>query len=229
LVPDDLNTEVDHQQVVLNGGAFRHIRALADAGAVTPTAFVLEELITYDRYEALCAYMGQMNRSCSWWIGDLLLYGEGAYGERYAQAANATGLAEQTLMNRAWVCSSIPPERRLPGVPFSVHAAVASRKPSEQKKWLRLAQQNGWTRAQLVHELREDDHQAALERGDTTIERPEVVPPVSVEEAPEIGRLATYVRSLQQLVEEDEEGWYRVPRAEFDKLINRLQVLATRG
>lgn len=131
------------------------MKRLEDAGVVTSTSLDLSDAnITYDQYEALGAYFGSMNRSCSWWIGDWLLFGEGTFGERWAQAATHTGLAEQTLSNRMTVCRHVPPSRRRASLPFAVHAEVAPLTAREQKLWLDRAERHQWTRAELRKEMK---------------------------------------------------------------------------
>lgn len=149
------NPEVDHEQLALDGAAFQHIVALAEAGAITPTSLDLSDPeMSYETYEALGTYLGRMNRSCSWWIGDWLVFGEGVYGEKFAQAVTATGLAEQTLLNRAYVSRNVPREIRVASLPFSVHAEVASLPARDQRRWLKRAAQGNWTRAELRSEMK---------------------------------------------------------------------------
>jgi hypothetical protein len=147
---EQFNPEADHEQLVLDGDAFRAIVSLAEAGAITPTSLDLEDPdLPFETYEMLGAYLGRMNRSCSWWIGDWLVFGEGAYGDKFAQAVTATGLAEQTLLNRAYVSRNVARSIRRASVPFSVHAEVAPLPPKDQKKWLERAEKHNWTRADL--------------------------------------------------------------------------------
>lgn len=125
--------------------------ALERAGAtVTPTSLDIPDVaISYESLENLCSFLGTLNRGCEWWTGDLLLQIEMRYGEKVAQAAEATGLAPQTIMNRISVCKHVPRQRRKNGLSFSVHAEVAYREPDEQVEWLEKAAANRWTRAQL--------------------------------------------------------------------------------
>lgn len=125
--------------------------ALERAGAITELGLDLSSggEITYEQYEALGSLLGRWRRSSGWWIGDWINYGEGAWGERYAQALHETKLAEQTLLNMSYVCRQIPYERRLDGVDFSVHAVVAPLPPREQKAWLKKAKAGDWTVAEL--------------------------------------------------------------------------------
>ena len=142
------NAEVDHHQLSLD--AFDAFTTLATAGLITPTSLDLTDPeMAFESYEMLGAYLGRMNRSCSWWIGDWLVFGEGVYGEKFAQAVHATGLAEQTLLNRSSVCRNVARSMRRAALPFSVHAEVASLPAKEQKKWLDRAEKYNWTRAEL--------------------------------------------------------------------------------
>jgi hypothetical protein len=136
-------------------GAIELLQNLEEAGALTETALLLTDPnLPFDRYEALGHYLGRMNRSCSFWIGDWLNFGEHIYGETMAQAAEGTGLAPQTLANRMSVCRHIPPERRRAALAFGVHAEVAYLEPKERDAWLDRAEEGQWTRAKLREEMR---------------------------------------------------------------------------
>src|SRR4029077_16275800 len=132
---------------------FDALASFAEHGALTPTAFQPEKFgeLTYDQYETLAGAFGAVNRSCAWWIGDLLNAAEGVHGESFAQIAFRTGLSEQTLLNRKYVCAHVPPDRRRASLPFSVHAEVAALSAREQKRWLDRAEKGGWTR-EIVRE-----------------------------------------------------------------------------
>lgn len=131
------------------------LRDLEEAGALTETALMLTDpSMSYDRFEALGHFLGKVNRSCAFWIGDWLNFGEQIYGEKVAQAAEATGLAAQTLANRMSVCRHIPPERRRASLAFGVHAEVAYLEPRERDLWLDRAEREQWTRAKLRGEMR---------------------------------------------------------------------------
>lgn len=147
---EQFNPDANHEQLLLDGDAFRAIVTLAEGGAISPVSLDLSDpSLPFESYEMIGAYLGRMNRSCSWWIGDWLVFGEGVYGDRFAQAVTATGLAEQTLLNRAYVARNIARELRRPTVPFSVHAEVAALPPKEQKRWLKKAEDGNWTKADL--------------------------------------------------------------------------------
>lgn len=127
--------------------------SLKESGAITDTELRLPPDISYSSYEALAMMLGRVKRSTSWLIGDLILYGETVYGEKYAQAITLTGLAEQTCANYASICKNIPPSRRRVGISFSLHQEVAYLEPQQQNEWLDKAEQQEWTKAKLRYEL----------------------------------------------------------------------------
>lgn len=155
---EDTTTPAAAEVVPLDSAerALSLIRDLEASGALTPTRLDLPPETRFTTYEALGSFLGRVKRSSSWWIGDWLNFGEGVYGEKYAQAVTATGLDEQTLMNYAYVCRSVAPSRRREALPFGVHAEVAPLDPAEQTAWLDRAEEQGWTRADLRAAMREE-------------------------------------------------------------------------
>lgn len=122
---------------------------------ITPISLTLTDPdLAWEHFEDLGAFLGKMNRACSWWVGDLILYGEQLFGHNHAQIESALGLAPQTIANRASVCRHIPPSQRRAALPFGVHAEVAYLEPKERDRWLDKAELGQWTRAKLRYEMR---------------------------------------------------------------------------
>lgn len=129
---------------------------LEEAGALTPTKLELTDPnLPYEQYVALGRFLARIKRSSSWWIGDWINFGEGVYGEKYAQAVEATGLDTETLQNYRWVAEKVPPTRRVATLAFSIHQCVAALEPDAQREWLQRTLDEGWNRDRLRHELRE--------------------------------------------------------------------------
>ena len=166
-VVDDLRPDVEPEQLQLDEkalGLFSPLRAIAREGGLTAVSLDLSAGgdLDFSAYEKLGTYLGIMNRSCMWWVGDWLVYGEGRYGDSFAQAAASTGLAEQTLLNRMYVCRNVRPEVRRVGLAFSVHAEVAACKTArEQRRWLDKAERHGWNRQQLRDAMKAKRTEAA--------------------------------------------------------------------
>lgn len=115
-----------------------------------------------EAWEDIGRRLGRLGRGVKWYIGDWLRIGEHLYGEKYAQAMEATGYEYQTLVNMHHVCSRVAPEtRRGPELSYAHHAEVARfETAAEQAAWLRRAIDNKWTvrelREQIKAALRED-------------------------------------------------------------------------
>lgn len=109
-------------------------------GEVTETSYLLPDGLAFDDWAAEGPVLVAMAQSALWWLGDWIAYGEHAYGEKYAQAVEATGLANQTLRNAVWVASKIPPQDRRAKVPWSHHRAAASLKPNDRRALLKRAE-----------------------------------------------------------------------------------------
>jgi len=175
-------------------------------GKATPTALILTDDLDFDSYEALGRYLGALRDATAWWIGDWLIFGEFVYGEKYAQAVEATGRSKQTLKNYAWVASKVPASRRKATLSWSHHEAIAKLDPREQRTWLGRAEKQGWSIEELRGAMRE------LE----TIEATAV--PTVVELSS--GEALTIARMV-----EDEGGDHPIARA----LADRLKAAGTNG
>lgn len=93
--------------------------------------------------------IGRMSKSILFYLGDWCNYGEQKYGEKYSQALEHTKFDYGTLRNAAWVCSSVPLERRNKNLTFGHHYEVAKLKEHEQVQMLSEAELNTWSVRQL--------------------------------------------------------------------------------
>jgi N6-adenosine-specific RNA methylase IME4 len=128
---------------------------LALPGTVTETALALPATLSFEEWERTGLLLGRISRACQWWIGDWLNYGERRYGEKYAQALDATGLDYSTLTGMAWVAKSVETCRRRQTLPWSHHAEVAALDPAEQDEWLARAEAERLSVHNLRRALRE--------------------------------------------------------------------------
>lgn len=119
------------------------------------TSMELPPDISYEDYEQVLHIVCGVNTATTWWIADALRFGEKAFRDDvYAQAAAYTGLSEHTLETYASVANRVPPERRVAGLRFSHHQEVAPLEPAAQKRWLKAAERNCWTKEELRQEIR---------------------------------------------------------------------------
>lgn len=94
----------------------------------------------YDTVERLCRFFGRSLDANRFWIGDLLLFGEGMLGDRFDQAAEALGLAPRTVMDYLRVAERVPRSRRRDNLHYSHHRVVAALEPDAQTYWLDKAE-----------------------------------------------------------------------------------------
>lgn len=167
VIPDELAPEFDHQQLRLDPEAFAIVHQLADAGVVTAVSLEITGDVSLAKRRLIAVYFGEMSRHLQWWVGDLLNDSEARDGHEFSQLAADTGLSEGALQTRMYVCRRVAIKRRRPGLPFSVHHAVASLGAREQERWLKIAEAEQLTAAILRERIRaaeKDGQQELLDR-----------------------------------------------------------------
>jgi hypothetical protein len=127
---------------------------------VTKTGLKISAPLSYVEWESLGSHLQAVHRSVLFWIGDWLVWGQGKWGEKYAQAVESTGYAVQTLMNAQWVASRIEISLRGEVLSWSHHREIAALEPPEQGVWLKAAVDNQWT----VRELRDEIKKKRIQR-----------------------------------------------------------------
>lgn len=125
--------------------AFQLILTLEEAGMIDRVSLTLPDDTSVDVVEGTAAFLGEIKRRGSWYLGDLLNQAEAYHGELYGQVAGATGLNEEYLQHVKFVCMNVAKEIREPTLSFGTHAAVARLNPKEQKAWLTQAAKKGWS------------------------------------------------------------------------------------
>ena len=135
--------DIEADQIIAQHGPF----------VMTATGVIVTGPASYDEWSAATVWAQAVDHYSAFWVGDLLNYGEAAYGEKYAQAIEATGYKVGTLMNIASVAQKIPPEQRHPDLSFAHHQEVAPLPVVEQQAWLDKAELEGWSSKDLRHQL----------------------------------------------------------------------------
>ena len=72
-------------------------------------------------------------------------------------------LTEQTVREYRYVATKVPTSRRLDGLGFGHHQAVASLDPDEQIELLEEAKEKGWTLAEFRREIRAHKRRVVME------------------------------------------------------------------
>lgn len=152
--------------------------------------------------------------SSAWCLGDWLAFGQQAYGGRYREALEQTGLDYQTLRNYAWVARRFGLSRRRDYLSFGHHAEVAALPEPEQDFWLRKAEEYDWSTSRLRREVRtsllereaaQPDPDSAIrsensDPGDTSLgQRPDRQVMVKVHLTPEQAQLCEHAAGRQSL------------------------------
>ena len=110
--------------------------------AITPTGIQFHHDLSYAEWDELGQKLAPIGKSIGFIIGDWINYGEGRYGEKYAEALARSGMAYQTLMNYSYVARKVEISCRQENLGFEHHAAVAKLKPDEQEHWLEMTKAN---------------------------------------------------------------------------------------
>ncbi len=92
-------------------------------------------------------------RASPWWIGDLLNAGDESFGEAFSQVCEGHVSGDQ-LQRYESVARRVPPENRHPNLSWSAHAVVARLPHDQQRKMLKLADENGWSSEELRRQIR---------------------------------------------------------------------------
>ena len=117
------------------------LAALQADGSITPTALRLRDPdLPFETYEDIGLMLGTLRDATAWWVGDWLVFGEGAYGERAAQAALVLQREPHTLTTYARVSMYVLPSRRRVNLSWTHHRHVASLPPDAQTVWLKAAE-----------------------------------------------------------------------------------------
>ena len=134
----------------------RHLEIVpqpAQGGALMPLGFRLPQNTTYEEYEGYCAGYGQAHEAILFALGDLIIQGKSLFGEEAYQAVEAMGISPESRMQYARVAERIPMERRVRGLSWSHHRAVAGLEPEDQDLWLKRAKESGWSQRDLYEHL----------------------------------------------------------------------------
>jgi hypothetical protein len=118
------------------------------------TGLHLPRQVSFEAWLDIGRQLSTVVSSSAWCLGDWLIYGETAFTGRYRDAIERTSLDYQTLRNYAWVARQFPLARRRENLSFGHHAEVAALPEPEQDYWLRKAEQLGWSRNKIRHEVR---------------------------------------------------------------------------
>jgi hypothetical protein len=127
---------------------------LEEQGVISRRALRLPDHISESEMTALGVMFSDVDDTSRFLLGDLLVAATSRYGDDFAVSVmEATGLSLQSCNNLASICRRVQPNVRRQELRFHTHAVVAPLEPSEQKRLLKLAVDNQWTRQKLRDEV----------------------------------------------------------------------------
>ena len=117
---------------------------------IDPTGINFTGELTFEEWHNLGLQLVPIAKSIGFIVGDWINYGQGRYGEKYAEALRTSGLAYDTLRKYAHAAKSIQTGNRFPNLDWTHHLTVAKIKdPDEQRKWLEIADSDGMSVSRL--------------------------------------------------------------------------------
>lgn len=132
---------------------------------LTPTGLVAAGVPTFPQWKEAGTQIRRFEGAVAWWVGDWLNYGERRWGEKYEEAAAATGLENGTLRQCKWVAGAVDLSRRRDKLSFAHHQEIASLDPVAGDALLDEAEREGWN----VKQLREKVAESKKRRGETEV------------------------------------------------------------
>jgi hypothetical protein len=144
--------------------------ACATTGTVQlASALRLPDAMAFGAWMAIGCRIAQISNASAWWLGDWVVYGQRAYGQRYKAALEATQLDYQTLRNYAWVSRRFETSRRRENLSFQHHAEVAALPEAEQNLWLGRTERLRWSRNEPRRRLRTERRPALTTSDDRPV------------------------------------------------------------
>jgi hypothetical protein len=124
---------------------------------LTPVSAIVRGELSATQIGDAIERVARRERGVRWWLGDLLAFSEDReHGVTYPQWAERTGLARETLYNRAALARAVPPRVRLPEdeLSWAKHRPVEVIKDEErQEMWLARAADENWSEEKLRDEI----------------------------------------------------------------------------
>jgi hypothetical protein len=112
--------------------------------SITPTGIQFHQDLSFDEWNGLGGKLAPIGKSIGFILGDWINYGEAAYGEKYSDALEKTGIPYQTLANYSYVARKVDLSCRQENLGFEHHAVVAKLKTNDEKQhWLSMAGEHG--------------------------------------------------------------------------------------
>ena len=132
-------------------------------------SLVIPDGMAFEQVESMLMGLKVVSDSIRFWLGDLLVYSERNYGEKYAQLVDATDYSYQGLCDMMWVANSVAPNVRRKELTWSHHREVAKLDMNRQVEYLETAVKMKMSVADL-HALIDEKEKAPKKEGPTKVQ-----------------------------------------------------------
>jgi len=121
---------------------------------LSPLSLTFRDGTGYDDWAYYTGRLIEIHRGIDWWLADAFLYGEGTFGEIYAQVVPEGTYSRGAIRNAMSTARSIPPSRRRPTLSLHMHTEIQALPDDLGDRMLDLAEENEWTREELRAQVR---------------------------------------------------------------------------
>lgn len=126
-------------EIIIDDGSQSGLVMRSDGFQFTQTGLIVQGQPTFEQCEAMINKLHVVKDAVQMWLGDLLNYMEGRWGESYAQVVDGLDYAEGSLGNYQRVARQVPPPLRNENLRYNHYAAVAPLPKEKQVYWLEKA------------------------------------------------------------------------------------------
>lgn len=153
-------------------------------GKLTPTGWQLPENLSEGDWVKYGRWLNRTKATLQWLIGDWWVFGDRRYGEG-EQLAERIGANYGTLCNYGTVARAYDFSLRNENLTFEHHRAAMAAPPEERLFWLKRAEQNKWSNAQLREAIARQQTQPIAFDDRQTLPSPQCIPLEVTEVEPE--------------------------------------------
>jgi len=122
--------------------------------ALEPLSLRFEDGTGYDDWAYYTGRLIEIHRGIDWWLADAFLYGEGTFGEIYAQVVPEGTYSRGAIRNAMSTARAIPPARRRANLSLHMHTEVQGLPDDLGDRMLDLAEEQEWSREELRTQVR---------------------------------------------------------------------------
>jgi hypothetical protein len=131
------------------------------------TSLTLPDDATFESCQNMLSAMQGLGNCTKWWIGDVLVHAERAFGEKYAQLLDASDFEYGALRNICYTATQVAPSVRRKELTFWHHREVAALLPNDQRKFLKIAVDQKLSAAALRALIQNKDKEPKPKKSET--------------------------------------------------------------